>query len=263
MFLSQDLEISGLDNDFFKRFAPADDGTPKLAKIIRGNGRLSLFRKLNPNAKIILIVRNPIDMVNSVKYKFAFFGDDFYPSDFPRFCHELTVLGRLGIDPGSATWAEQQAEYVIQMTRAAMEFASRDPNTLILEYDRFIADLPHTLQTLLTFLDLSFKDTYLAALKTPVGATTASSVLSEMEFGKIIKYAEAYDGLCRQAGLEQGKSIKDLVDIYKDRYQAGDYDSRLDGLVTNPLRRIVWRLEGRIHQLESKLVSIQASRNWS
>lgn len=236
-------------NKFFNHFsARTSFAKPHVAKLIRANGRMALFRQLNPSAKFILILRNPVDVLNSVKHKFSFFGDDFYPSDYPRFCHELG--DRLIRQPPEATWAMRNAEYVYQMNLAAVEFGVGDRNTRIVEYDSHIANLPESAAELCDFLGLGFNEAVSKAATTPKGPVTPSVSLSQNEFDQTLEYGKLHLKMCEKFRLETPLTIDRLAQRYEGHYNQPDMDTSYEGLVTNQLRRVIMKQQEEIGQLK-------------
>jgi hypothetical protein len=238
-----------LDNDFLAHFR--DMNTPHVTKFIRGNGRMALFRDLNPGAKFVLIVRNPVDVINSAKDKFAFYGDDFYPSDFPRFCRELASSGKLLLDPGDCSWAEKQGEYCYQMCRAALEFAARDDKTWVLEYEKIAAGSPQILAQLCNFLDTEFDQNYAEFLRNPTGPTTRAIMLSPEEFEDILPYEKHYRDLLSEHLISASKTRDDLLKEYEGKCLAQPKDTSLEGVTTNRLRNLIRERDRLIAQLNA------------
>ena len=79
-------DAGGLDTQFLDSVFP--QGQDVIAKFIRASGRLAAFLRSRPNLKVVHIVRNPLDVVNSGLNYFSFFGAEFHPSDLPRFNRE-------------------------------------------------------------------------------------------------------------------------------------------------------------------------------
>ena len=256
MFVGEVSKHGVMENNFYARFTRRDGNpTPHLAKLIRGNGRMHLFRFLNPQAKFVLMIRNPIDVVNSVKYKFSFYGDDFYPSDFPRFCEELDSVKKLTIEPETANWAEKQAEYCYQMNRAAVEFAALDANTVIFEFDNFVYDKAESIFRLLDFLQFPEDAAFINNLASPTGPTTNSITLSESEFASIAGFDDLYEELCKKVGIMRIRTGPEVIKRYEGKCNSENYDSSLDGMVTNPLRRIIREKNAQIWALERRLAN--------
>lgn len=252
LFAGAEDEVNVRSHSFFERFRTAGKGArPRLTKLIRGNGRMGFFRALNPGAKFILIIRNPVDAVNSVKHKFSYFGDDFYPSDFPRFCNELG--NALILNPESATWAQKQAEYSYQMSRAALEFAITDSNTLVLEYNSFCADPEASIAELCCFLDSPLLESARKRASMSAGPRTGSIALSNKEFIETEEYLKPYRVLCQRLNLVRPFDEYVVLGKYEGKCFANDLEPDYEGLTTNRLRNIIRQKENQITQLKQSL----------
>ena len=243
-----------LRKEFFRHFSSTQGpNQPHLAKLIRGNGRMSIFRALNPQAQFVLMLRNPVDNINCAKYKFSFYGDDFYPSDYPRFCKYLSKMNQLVLDTKNAKWAQRQAEYCYQMNRAAVDFAVSDGNTKILEYNSFIRDKSSSVAELLNCLEIPRRGDYASELERPTGPVTASNVLSQAEYESILYYDDLYTEMCVQARVKRGKSKKEIQKQYDGRCSAKDFDEGFGDSTTNRLRGKIRSQEKQIQQLKLKI----------
>jgi len=254
MFVDSASGDDYIDNEFFRHFTAAfGPGQPQLAKLIRGNGRMAVFRALNPQARFVLVLRNPVDNINCAKYKFSFYGEDFYPSDYPRFCEQLKKGNKLVLDQENANWAQRQAEYCYQMNRAAVDFAVLDKHTKILEYDSFTRDKSSFVMELCDFLETPFSDDYPDQLQRPVGSVTASNVLSQSEYETIFPYDRLYREVCERAGVARGKSAADIQHQYNGKCSAADFDSEHEESATNRLRRVINAQKNQIRQLQRQV----------
>ena len=242
-------------DDFYRRFADRGPGNgPHVVKLIRANGRMAVFRGLNPDAKFVLVIRNPIDNVNSVKNKFSFYGDDFYPSDFQRFCDELG--DRLILSPDSAGWAEKHAEYSLQMNVAALRFASGDSQSLIFDYDHFVRNRRESVATLCAHLDVEFREDYLAELDSPVGAQTPAIELSEPEYRSIAHYEDRYEELCSRYDIERVAGPDEVHARYRGNCRADSLDPRYQGVTTERLRAVIREKGKIIDRLERQIAGL-------
>ncbi len=255
MFVEKVRSTDHRDHAFFRRFSPErPGGGSHVAKLIRANGRMAVFRDLNPAAKFVLMVRNPVDNVNSVKHKFSYFGDDFYPSDFHRFCDELG--DKLLLDPETATWAEKQAEYSFQMSRAALEFAEGDSQSLVFEYDRFVRTQRESVAKLCDHLGVEFRDAYLNQLDSPVGSMTPRIALSEVEYRSIAHYEDRYQELCDRFDLDRPVGPEDVHRHYRGHCDAECLDPQYDGLTTNRLRNVIRDKDEAIKLLRDQVAGL-------
>lgn len=212
---------------------------PHLAKLIRMNGRLPLLRRLHPEAKIILVVRNPVAAVNSLKGRFSYYGDDFYPTDFPRFCREVGTGLRL--DPADASWAERQAEYVLHMTEAASRFAATDTLTRVIDYDVLGHHSEALTDALCSFLDIPITPEFIEVARTPAGPVTNTISLTREEFLD----AQAYLAPYADAGAPWVLDLEALAAKVNERFQgpfsSTPVDTSLEGATTNRLRALLRR----------------------
>ena len=254
MFVDSATSDDQIGNEFFRHFtATHGPGQAHLAKLIRANGRMAVFRALNSQARFVLVVRNPVDNINCAKYKFSFYGEDFYPSDYPRFCEQLKKENKLVLDQENAGWAQKQAEYCYQMNRTAVDFAVLDTNTKILEYDNFIQNRSSSVMELCEFLEVPYNDDYVNQLQWPVGPVTASNVLSQSEYDSILCYDKFYSEVCERAGVARGKSTTDIQHQYNGKCSSTNFDSEHEESATNRLRRVINAQKNQIRQLERQL----------
>ncbi len=253
LFLSAKTMKPYLDNDYCRRIANPQNGHDHLvAKLIRANGRMPLFRALFPEYKFVLILRNPLDVVNSLKNKFSFFGDDFHRSDYRRFCKELDLMDKLLIEPGEANWVQRQAEYWYQMNAAAAAFAAGDDNTHVIVYEQFIADKERSAQELAQFLSLSAGLDAIASLDSASGQTTPSVSLSETEQRSILPYHYLYQDLCQAAGKDFTESDR-ILDRYRSQCIEPDFDTGYDGMTALALKQTIRQQQTEIDQYRAEL----------
>jgi len=244
---TDEQQVSG--NKFLDHFSVRRQSAhAHVAKLIRANGRMRLFRYLNPSAKFILMVRNPVDVINSVKYKFSFFGEDFYPSDYPRFCRELA--GDIIMHPANATWARKNAEYVYQMNRAALEFSANDERTLILEYDQYMGNRSCGAAAVCDFIGINCTQAILDAAMASKGPVTRSIALSGTEFSEALPYADLHQKMCKTFRVSTSFSVDKVASRYRGACNQPDIDTSYEGLTTNQLRRIVLEQKQELARLK-------------
>lgn len=248
------------DDEFFRHFsATQGPGQPHLAKFIRGNGRMALFRELNPEAKFVLVIRNPVDNINCAKNKFSFFGDDFYPTDYPRFCDEINLSSVNLLDKKCDNWGQKQAEYCYQMNSAAISFAVSDSNTIILEYDSFVRNEPVSVSGLLRFLKIPPTADYEKELQKSIGPVTGSIALNQSEYESILPYDDLYGQLCELCDVVRGKNRNDIQSKYDGNCSSESFDSELEVSTTNQLRRIIRAQKIQIRDLKASEKSDRTS----
>ena len=166
-------------HDDFLRNIVFRAGQNTLAKAIRVNGRLSAIARLVPDAKIVLLIRNPLDTINSAANLFSFFGDEYHPSDKPRFLAEIQSLFGVSSPPpdDEIAWSRLWWRY---MTEAALESAERFPEQIfVVPYEMFVADRTACASEIAGFLGLDRDGLEDLDLESP-----AATVTNEFHIGK-------------------------------------------------------------------------------
>jgi len=250
MFIKDKNSSTIFEQDFFNDFSHhRSQKIPSLSKFIRANGRMSAFRQLNPAAKFILIIRNPLDSINCAKHKFSYFGEDFYPSDYPRFRSEVEKQGLLKIQPEQVCWANKQAEYCYQMTRAALDFATNDDQTIVIEYDQLKSNKSQTILRLGRFLNLDLNTKYLQLLESQIGPQTSTVSLSQQEYQAILPYEVFYRELCQSHSIKYIKSHQNVIHQYASFATAEALQLDYQEATTNQLRQVISRQVKKITEL--------------
>jgi sulfotransferase family protein len=132
---------------------------PTLVKIIRGSGRLEAFLAARSDLKIIHIVRNPMDVVNSVLGQFSFFGDEYHPSDKPRFVRQVRERFGDALARSARSEVEWSALWWRYMNRAALEAKARFPGRLLAVSHEALRSSPAVfVQRIATFCGLDWQD---------------------------------------------------------------------------------------------------------
>ncbi|WP_158971857.1 glycosyltransferase family 2 protein [Chachezhania sediminis] len=116
-----------------------------LAKVIRGNGRLGAWLAADPELKVVGVLRDAFGTVNSAANHFSFFGEEFHPTDRPRFAREVEArtgaMPRVGVPEPAARAAVWSAEYWKAMTAALLDAAQAHPGrVLLIDYESLRAD---------------------------------------------------------------------------------------------------------------------------
>lgn len=162
-----------------------------LAKFIRANGRINLIKEMFPDAKIILITRNPIDTINSSSELFSYYGSEFFESDYERFKNE--VLDIYGDSISTVSPIEKEVYYWYYMNKFALE-SFDEKSMLKLTHESFIFDKEKTITSILDYLEI--KDIniakYIDNSKKIVGPKTKNINITENEFHILKKFNTRY-----------------------------------------------------------------------
>lgn len=139
-----------------------------LCKMIRGCGRLDLIRSLIPDIKIIYILRNPVDVINSSINMFSFYGDDFHPTDKERFSQYMRdsenfshlVDGRV----------QSEYHYWEAMNESVVEsFRSDRSNVLPICYENYVKNSNDVVKDICEFIGVDFELDFLGERDRTVG----------------------------------------------------------------------------------------------
>jgi len=156
------LFLTGPDaaHDEFVRGLVPDGGG--LVKMIRACGRLESWSRLHPGAKIVGVVRNPFDSLNSAHLHFSLLGDEFHVSDKRRLGAEIAArFGETPELPGSPddkehAWA---GYWWLYMNRALIEHRAAAPdNVFLLPYELLLENEAVARDRLAGFLGLDPAD---------------------------------------------------------------------------------------------------------
>ncbi|MGI9169119.1 MAG: hypothetical protein ACR2FH_02945 [Caulobacteraceae bacterium] len=189
LFASERPERSGVHADFVHDLFR--DGRSSLAKIIRGCGRMADYLELRPGVKVVVVMRTPLDCVNSILGNFSFFWDEFHPSDRPRFRRELETLGRP--QGAFASEGEAAAAWWREMNGAALRTleAHRD-RVFVAPHEAFAADRALTSRRLARFLSVEAGAEEVESLAKPVGQITRKINLRADDRDRIAPLQKAY-----------------------------------------------------------------------
>ena len=131
---------------------------PTLVKLIRGCGRLDAFLDVRPDLKVIQIVRNPMDVVNSALGLFSFFGEEYHPSDKPRFVREVHERFGDTLAQHLCSEAEWSGLWWRYMNQAALDTAAQSRSRVLTVSHEALRSAPAAaVQRIATFCDLDPK----------------------------------------------------------------------------------------------------------
>ncbi len=182
-------DFAGLDE-----YLKADSSRPLLAKFIRANGRLDYLEQLYPDARFILTLRNPFDVVNSVITKFSFFGSEFHKNDYPRFAQDVLRLFGVQLPAERELPAAYRAALWCHfMNLAALHHAKGKPNYKIIVYEDWQSNRAAYTKAICEHIGTPYKPAYDSATDAPVGRVTKGApALSDNEVAAIMPLFEEY-----------------------------------------------------------------------
>lgn len=188
LFIEKDSVNNYLSSDFLDEMFSTEN---TLAKFIRANGRINLIKDMFPDAKIILITRNPIDTINSSSELFSYYGTEFFESDYERFKSE--VLNIYGDIINTESQIEREVYYWYYMNKFALENFD-EKSMLKLTHESFIFDKEKTITNILDYLEIKDVDInkYVDNSKKIVGPKTKNINITEDEFHILKKFNTLY-----------------------------------------------------------------------
>lgn len=222
LFLDTDVP---LHHQWMERtFGPASEPhAPRVVKEIRAMGRLPAMLEARPDLRCVLVLRNPLDTINSSLGMFSFFGEEFHASDRPRFREELQArVGPLEIDWPAADdllgWSELWVRHFMAAGLAARRrFGER---IFVVPYETYAKNKSRMLSRMLDFLGLEGSEQDASLMDRPAGPTTTERYLGEASIDRLIPAIEEYSSLCREFDSEGALGpafTAELIAKYKAR----------------------------------------------
>ena len=220
--LSVPLFLGDTHNDthaqFVRRVYP--ERVSVLAKVIRGSGRLHHYLSTLPDLKIIYVIRNPMDTVNSVVGLFSYFGDEFHPSDKERFKAEVLNTDVLGCS--WETEVGKAASWWYHMNEAALNAAAQFPKRVfVLPYESFQLEPGPTFARLASFLNAEIVPSATMDFSRPAGPTTAYRNLLSEDVRLLTPLTEYYfESLLKQSAVPLQFDTALKCDVILSKYQS-------------------------------------------
>jgi len=230
LFVDENEVDQYIDHAYLRSLVSPSEGKNNiLTKFVRANGRLPLFKKLAPNAKIIFVIRNPLDVVNSVINMFSFFGDDFLPSDLKRFKKEVKNLKKYNDDLAFDSAEKQAFAYWFYMNRHFIDCMHADSiNIMPIVYEDYVSNREYHIQKICDFLNVNYKERYSESSRTKVGRISKNPHLTCDGYTYIKSKMYLYSEMVSNLGVDF-----DPARIYAkyDKHQLADrvgtpYDGR-------------------------------------
>lgn len=243
--------------DGIRSYLNADNNRPLVAKFIRASGRLPLLYHLYPDAKFILLIRNPLDVVNSVVTKFSFFGEENHASDFPRFKEEvLQHFGRdiqengadISVPAKAALWCHF-------MVMAALRASVGQSNSLLVVYEDLKSNPEKGFRRICDHIGIPYEDAYATIAKTPVGrVTTGQRSITAEDVEAIHPLFDDYWTLAQSESSVTDVDRQEILDRYSPAHLA-PHPPVYRGFGWSPVRT-----EGHIIRLAEELELKDATR---
>lgn len=216
LLLNENSAIPAASRDWLKGILTASSGKNHyLGKMVRANGRVSLIREIAPQMKIIFLIRNPVDVVNSATQSFSFYGPEFHPSDFHRFRENVRTNFQASVANQSEEGLKVETEYAywFYSNCSFLEYAKKhSENILTISYEAFVEQRSTVIAGICEFLELDYQDEYTQRSVTAVGPVRqGSSILSAREYEFLFDRLGDYSDLLNLIDIKPIGKIEDLV----------------------------------------------------
>jgi hypothetical protein len=240
-----------------------------LVKFIRANGRFLLLNKICPGCKFIYVIRNPIDVINSVIIRFSFFGSEFHKDDFKRFVKEVNSLyGEVINARDIKSRVEKEVLYWFYMNRFALEvFKKVTSKPLIICYEDYIQNRNRWVDRICDFLGIEQKKRYYGFSENPGGSNTKTINLDKYESRLLEGYLEKYKELLEMAGTGCDIDYNRLITKYSDLPHKSSEIRPIPGKTPNYLNnrlkdmaRIIQQKDKEIRTLKQKLKQMEMKK---
>jgi hypothetical protein len=233
-----------------------------LGKMIRASGRMPLIRHLKPELKIVYIIRNPVDVINSAINLFSFLGSDFYSSDLERFTQEVGKnISEFESDYQlEDSTVSREYGYWLYNNLAFIEFmnVNSSRNILLINHDDYIKCPEKIIRGICNFIVVDYEEKYFTSSKVKVGHVRGGKcAISESEFVYLQDRLIDYKNLLEMAGHKMDVDLHHRIhEKYAGRiFQAQD---RTETVTLNSLaaKQNSILLEGKCELLESKCEAV-------
>lgn len=200
-------------------FHPATPRPDVLLKFIRANGRFLLLRAICPEARAVFIIRNPVDVLNSLRRRFSLFGAEFHDDDYPRFAAQMAqVCGECLPAVPEPSELEKGLLFWYGMNRFALESFARVPaaeRPLVVRHEELRLDPEPLVRRICDYLAVPYDPAYLQAARRPVGSTSRDFVMAECEQELFAYYLKRYAQLLEQHGLQPLQTDGEILSRYR------------------------------------------------
>ena len=207
------------DNRYLKQiFNTSDKNSHVLLKFIRACGRFPLLRQICPRCIFIFIIRNPLDVINSVLNRFSFFGGDYHKDDFSKFVREVNDIFKANINPGDTTnRVRKEVAYWYYMNRFILEQFSLLPDPpFIICYEDF-ADKKNILEKMCKYLNVEYNEKYYEISQKRVGPVSRYINLSLEDFEILKKYLQDYPNLLKEFNISNSFCLQHILSKYENK----------------------------------------------
>jgi glycosyltransferase involved in cell wall biosynthesis len=239
LFLSQSEQVHDQWLDSIFR---TPDTKYAMAKVIRGAGRIESALKRYPELKVVILIRNVVDTVNSGLGLFSFFGDEFHVSDKARFLEAVNVKYgesyRINDIVSEVEWSVLWWKY---MTMASLEVYDKYPDRVMaIPYEMYVSNKKKYVDELFDFFGIKKEFIDNSVLTTSAGSLTSVSYLTSKQINALRPNMEWYSKVLESRSL--GTLPKQFINILQKRFSSRDYSESLLLSESSDKTTVQWRI---------------------
>tara|TARA_B110001469_G_C9634135_1_gene317595 strand:- start:635 stop:1873 length:1239 start_codon:yes stop_codon:yes gene_type:complete len=237
-----------------------------LYKFIRAGGRNLLLEEIVDDGTVIILMRHPVSVVNSLGDHFSHFGEGYYPSDFQRFrteCESIfgdeyieyeKKLKKFGVLGAQVLYWHFTNRHIVSQMQAGKYKRSK-----IYFYEEFVSNPELVLRNLLEVLSIPWRENYVDIYTRKSGHLTKKQTIP-LEMLQVMKESlEFYRKTMDQYGL-LGLNLSDGIVSRFGKKNSKSFLS-FKNVSGNSLTKLVFQLKGKNQALAVRIDQLEKRRD--
>ena len=224
-----DNQIS--NNEYLKKIITrGEKNQNSIIKFVRANGRVNLINKIEPKAKHIFIIRNPVDTMNSVVSHGSLLGNEWHKSDDDRMYKELKKMNHYLSTKKHTNLFRKELDWWFYMNQFYLENTTKlGIDSLFLSFDYLIGNFSDSIKKICNHINIKFDEKFLNLILEQRGSKTSKINLTQENFDDCQYYMKNYQELLSSFKIMDDKKFDKIYGKYKN-FMKKDYDRKLIGL---------------------------------
>ena len=201
-----------------------------IIKFVRGLGRIKLLHAMEPTAKHIFIIRNPIDNMNSVISHGSLLGEEWHRNDDKRMYRELKEMNYKTNKNDESSLFEKELVWWYSMNEFYLKETSKlDIDILYLTYENLIKDFESSIKKICNHLEINFSQNFLNLLNKQRGSRSSNNFLNRENLDSCSNYMNKYENLIKTYNIECDVNLNEVHKKY-NKLNKKEYDRSNIGL---------------------------------